>query len=804
MLAFYIFFPIAVALVVLLVGMFWYFREKRFHDISGGLGLKLFLVTNPEGQIEKGTNLEEAVKNFITKMEQFLSGLAAIKKRGLGSVLWKQPVFALEIAAHHKGSEIFFYVAFPRSYAKLIESKLHGAFHDAKIEEVEDYNIFHPEGATAGAVVLPAESNILPVKTYQKLSSDPLETITAPFSKLKEIGEGAVLQIMLRPGGEEITRRAHEAAKKLKQGKSRKEVLAQTGPVDDFKKLAKSSKKYQEEKARPLAVDEELAKLFEEKASKVMFEANIRILASARTAEETDDILNNLSASFSQYNNPEGNTFKVRPLSGSSLRKLVEKFSFRLFDERNRVYLNAEEIASVYHFPYLKRAASQVRMLKSQEAPPPVNLPKEGVLVGESKFRGETREIRIKKNDRSRHFYSIGQTGTGKSTLMQKMIIQDIQNGEGVCVIDPHGDLIDKVLGYVPKERAGDVIYFDPGDAQHPMGLNMMEFDPRFPEQRSLIVNELIEIFNKLFNMSVAGGPMFEQYFRNAAMLVMEDPESGNTLFDIERIFADKAFREYKLSKNKNIIVETFWRQMAEKTSGEQSLSNMATYVVSKFDTFLSNEIMRPIVLQEHSAFNVRDVMDQGKILLLNLSKGKLGELNANLLGLIMVGKILMAALSRVDTPEEKRKDFYLYIDEFQNVTTKSIATILSEARKYKLNMTITHQCIGQLEEEIKKAVFGNVGTICSFRIGSDDAEYIEKQFAPVFAARDLLNIDNLNAYLKLLIDGQTSKPFNIFIPFPPKGDENITAYLKELSRTKFSRPREEVENEIREKHKAL
>lgn len=800
---FYISLPIGIALMVLFVGLFWYFKEKKFRDVSKGLGLKLFLVSMPEGQIDKGGNTEETIKNFISKMEQFLSGLAAIRTSGFSASLWKQPVFALEIAAHHKGSEIFFYVAFPRPYAKLLESRLHGAFHDAKIESVDDYNIFHPEGATSGAVVLASESTILPIKTYQKLGSDPLETITAPFAKLKEFGEGAALQIMLRPGGEEITRRAHEAAKKLKQGKSRKEVLAKNTAWDDLKNLASPTKK-NKEKEKPLVVDEEFAKLFEEKAAKVMFEANIRLLASAKTSGETDSIMKNLEASFSQYQNPEGNSFKAKELSGGALRALVEKFSFRLFDEKNTIYLNAEEIASLYHFPYLRRAATQVRMLKSQEAAPPVNLPAEGISMGVSRYRGEEREVRIKKDDRRRHFYSIGQTGTGKSTLMQKMIVQDIKNGEGVAVIDPHGDLIDKVMGHVPRERAEDVIYFDPGDVQHPMGLNMMEFDPRYPEQRSLIVNELIEIFNKLFNMSIAGGPMFEQYFRNAAMLVMEDPESGNTLFDIERIFADKTFREYKLSKNKNIIVETFWRQMAEKTTGEQSLSNMATYVVSKFDTFLSNEIMRPIVLQEKSAFNVRDVMDQKKILFLNLSKGKLGELNANLLGLIMVGKILMAALSRVDTPEGERKDFYLYIDEFQNVTTKSIATILSEARKYKLNMTITHQFIGQLEEEIKKAVFGNVGSLCCFRIGTDDAEYMEKQFAPVFTAKDLLNIDNLNAYLKLLIDGQTAKAFNIFIPFPPNGDENMVNYIKELSRAKFSHPREEIEAEIRERHKAL
>jgi len=428
-------------------------------------------------------------------------------------------------------------------------------------------------------------------------------------------------------------------------------------------------------------------------------------------------------------------------------------------------------------------------------------LPKEGILIGKSAFRGEEREVRIKKDDRRRHFYTIGQTGTGKSVLLQNMIAQDIRNGEGVAVIDPHGELIEKILELIPRERAEDVIYFDPGDTAYPMGLNMLEYDPRFPEHKTLIVNELLDIFNKLFNMATAGGPMFEQYFRNAALLVMEDPESGNTLLEIEKILADKSFRDYKLSKSKNIVVDMFWRQIAEKAGGEASLQNMVPYVVSKFDTFLANDIMRPIIAQEKSSFNVREVMDNKKILLLNLSKGRLGELNSSLLGLIMVGKILMAALSRVNMPEAERQDFYLYIDEFQNVTTKSIATILSEARKYKLDLILTHQFIGQLEEDIQKAVFGNVGSICSFRIGSDDGEYMEKQFAPTFTAPDLLNIDNRNAYLKLLVDGQTSKPFNIKTIAPEKGNPEMAEYIKQLSRSKFARPRDEVEEEIRRRH---
>lgn len=803
-LIFYIFLGLALAFAGWAVFFWWYLKSKKMRDISGGLGLQLFLVSMPEGTlIQKGGDEQQVLKNFISKMEQFLSGLAAIKKENIASSLWKQPVITLEIAAHNNGSEIFFYVAFPKIYDKLLESRLHGAFPDAKIEKVDDYNIFSAEGATAGGIVTSSASEILPIKTYQNLNSDPMETISTPFSKIAEFGEGAAMQIVLRPDLKmHIAERAHKAQISVKEGKSRKEILGEDEVKREIKKFIKPEKP--NDKKQSSGYDEGLAKLLEEKASKVIFECNIRFLASAKSAEKADALSRNLSASFQQYQNPEGNSLNPRELSGKDLRNLVENFSFRLFDEKNIVHLNVEEIASLYHFPYLKRSASTVHMLRAQEAAPPVNLPREGVLIGESKYRGETKEIRMKKDDRRRHFYMIGQTGTGKSTLLQKMIIQDIQNGEGVAVIDPHGDLIDKIMEHIPKGRADDVIYFDPGDVQHPMGLNMLEFDPKYPEQKSLIVNELFEIFNKLFNMSVAGGPMFEQYFRNSTALVLEDPESGNTLFEISRVLSDKSFRDYKLSKSKNIVVNAFWQQIAEKAGGESSLANMVPYVTSKIDTFLSNEILRPIVAQQHSAFNVRDVMDQKKILLLNLSKGKLGELNSSLLGLIMVGKILMAALSRVDTPESERKDFYLYIDEFQNVTTKSIATILSEARKYKLNMIIAHQFIGQLEKEIKESVFGNVGSICSFRIGADDAEYMEKQFAPVFAAQDLLNIDNLNAYLKLLIDGQTSKPFNMFIPFPPKGDPAMMQFAKELSRQKYSRPREEVEEEIRSRHNRL
>ena len=385
---------------------------------------------------------------------------------------------------------------------------------------------------------------------------------------------------------------------------------------------------------------------------------------------------------------------------------------------------------------------------------------------------------------------------------MKNMIAEDIRNGEGVCLIDPHGSDIDDVLSVVPQSRYEDVIYFDPGNTERPMALNMLEYDLRFSEQKTFVVNEMLSIFNKLFDMKTAGGPMFEQYFRNAVLLVMEDPESGNTLLDVSRVLADKSFRDLKLSHCKNPIVIQFWQEVAAKAGGEASLQNIVPYITSKFDVFLSNDIMRPIIAQEKSSFNFRRIMDEKRILLVNLAKGRLGEINSNLLGLILVGKILMAALSRVDSFGKEFPPFYLYIDEFQNITTTSISTILSEARKYKLALNIAHQFIAQLEEEIKDSVFGNVGSIAAFRVGAEDAEYLEKQFAPVFTAKDLMNIDNRNCYVKMLSHGKPIKPFNIETLPQQIGNREIVSKLKELSRIKYGEERKDVDEAIIAKYK--
>ncbi|MFQ5662155.1 MAG: type IV secretory system conjugative DNA transfer family protein, partial [Candidatus Paceibacteria bacterium] len=497
------------------------------------------------------------------------------------------------------------------------------------------------------------------------------------------------------------------------------------------------------------------------------------------------------------------NALSFKHLKKGALGALLRDFSYRRFIEDQKIPLNLKEITTLYHFPSSGISSSrELKQSKAGTAPAPLDMSESGVLLGVNKYRNSETRVHITREDRLRHFYTIGQTGTGKSTLLKNMAVQDIANGDGVCVIDPHGVDINDILGAVPEHRMKDVIYFDPGYTQRPMALNMLEYDERYPEQKTFVVNEMFNIFQKLYGDNPESmGPMFEQYFRNATMLVIEDPASGNTLLDVSRVLADPEFRRLKLSRCNNPVVVQFWRDIAEKAGDEASLANIVPYITSKFDVFLANDIMRPIIAQSKSSFNFRQIMDEKKILLVNLAKGRLGDINAHLIGLILVGKILMAALSRVDNIQSDSPDFYLYLDEFQNITTDSISTILSEARKYKLGLSIAHQFIAQLDDKIKDAVFGNVGSICSFRVGADDAEYLKNQFEPVFTANDLMNIDNRNAYLKMLVRGRPAKPFSMETLPPAQGNAEVVENLKQLSHLTYGRDRDEVEEEIRRRY---
>ncbi len=777
---------------------------KKKDKLYKGLHMALFEVIMAEDSGNNKQGREKTLKELISGMEQFYAGMLSVSSKES-----RDNFVSLEIANANKSSDVVFYVAVPDSHKSLFEKQILSIFHNAKVAVVpDDYNIFNQNGVTVGSSAKLEKDGIFPLKTYEFFDHDPLNVILNSFSKVNRDGEGASIQLIWSPAGDYYARRYKSALDKINKGVTVKEAIDMPeslsgGIFKELKSFLKTAQKEdsKDKQAEPKVIDEVAVNEIKKKMESPVVRCNLRILASAGTEREALEILEALESSFNQFQNAVGNSIKWKRAKKDDLRALSRNFSFRLFDAEARLPLNLKEITTLIHFhTALVKSGGELKQSRAATAPAPTNLPASGILLGLNKNRASETKIFMGEDDRLRHFYTIGQTGTGKSTLLKNMIIQDIIGGRGVCMIDPHGNDIVDVLGNIPPERYDDLIYFDPSFTARPMALNMLEYDPRFPEQKTFVVNELFSIFRKLYGaVPEAMGPAFEQYFRNSALLVMDDPESGNTLVDVSRVLSDKKYRDYKISKCKNPLIVQFW-QNAEKTSGEQGLGNYVQYVTNKFDVFLSNDIMRPVIAQEKSSFNFREIMDNKKILLVNLSKGRLGDINANLIGLILVGKILMAALSRAGG--ESFAPFYLYIDEFQNITTDSIATILSEARKYKLSLNIAHQYIAQLEENIKNAVFGNVGTICSFRVGAEDAEVLEKQFTPVFSAFDLMNIDNRNAYLKLLVLGKPVKPFNIETLAPPQGDISKIEAIKELSYTKYGRPREEVEEIIMRKYK--
>jgi hypothetical protein len=749
----------------------------------------------------KETSREDGLKELVGRMEQLYSGIGS----GAGGHL------TVELANPAGAEDFSIFLSVPERAAALLEKQVATVFPGATvIRQPDDYNPF-----SEGGVALASEASLqrpaaFPLRLASGFDSDPMVLAVSALSKLDRDMEGAAVQLVLCPPSRYLSDQFGKGLRGLEKGdkspaeldardqsgyKTSRAVSSFAGDLSGFFGGKKKDKE-------PKSGDQAAIEAVRRKLESPIASANLRIVACAAHEGRAQAILRDLESSFGQYDDPLGNALEFASPKAAALEKLLRRFSFREYSAAAEVPLSLREAATMFHLPKLAaRELPGLRRAKAGTAPAPLGLPEEGIVIGTNVHQGRDTIIRLAPEDRLRHLYVIGQTGAGKSSFLKQLILQDIRNGEGVCFMDPHGSDVADILGSIPPERFEDVIYFDPGNTERPIGLNMLEYDQRFPEQKTFVVNELFGIFKKLYGGTPESmGPAFEQYFRNSALLVMEHPESGSTLVDLSRVLSDKKFREFKLSVCKNPLVTQFWRN-AEKTTGEQGLANYVQYVSNKFDVFLSNEIMRPVVAQERSTINFREVMDQKKILLVNLAKGRLGDINSHLIGLIVVGKILMAALSRVDSFGKDMPPFYCYMDEFHTVTTDSISTILSEARKYKLALSVGHQFIAQLDEKIRDSVFGNVGNFVTFRVGPEDAEFLEKLYAPVFAAKDLGEIENLNAYARILAKGMPLRPFSIKTGFPPKGNPELAQKLAELSRLTYGRPRDAVEAEIMAKY---
>ncbi len=779
-------------------------------------------ISTPKENSDPEQEAQKEQKDIIGIAEQFFATISQSEGRDIKHFLGINEYISFEIAAHNK--KISFYVNVPKRLHALIEKQLHAQYPKAQIDVVKPYNIFAKESFVAASELALQKDYIFPVRTYKNMEADPLNALTNSLSKLDST-EGAAIQLLISPASGHWQSKPRQYALQIQQGRNPEAVTSSSSskvmngilsiagavfkeffggnnskPQGNYNYIDPSGYK----KAIQLTpMQQEMIKKFEEKASKVGYKFNLRVVTSANDQVEADVNLRNILSSYMQYTMPPFNGFKILRKKSS---RVVTDFVFRIFRNTHAI-LNTEELASLWHVPTRFMETPNIKWLNAKKAPAPVNIPETGLLLGRNMYRGIETKIKTERDDRRRHAYIIGRTGTGKTELMKNMAIQDIQNGEGICIVDPHGDFVEDVLAYIPKERADDVILFEPFDMERPLGLNMLEV--KGPEQKDFAIQEMIAIFYKLFPPEMIG-PMFEHNMRNVMLTLMEDMQYPGTIADIPRMFTDTDFQKYKVSKVKDPIIRSFWEKEMAKTSDFHK-SEMLGYLISKVGRFVENEMMRNIIGQPVSAFNFRQVMDEGKILLINLSKGKTGEVNAKLLGLIVVSKIQMAAMSRADIPEEQRKDFYLYVDEFQNFVTDSFATILSEARKYRLNLIMAHQFISQLSVEkegsskidssMRDAVFGNTGTMISFRIGVEDAEIMAKEFAPVFNEFDLVNIDRFNAYVKLMIHGTASRPFNMeTFPKPLGAKPENAKIIRNLSRLKYGRPKSEVTEEIMER----
>ncbi|HET8709450.1 MAG TPA: ATP-binding protein [Candidatus Saccharimonadales bacterium] len=778
-------------------------REQK--NIERGLKMVPLLIhlPPPSDDIEGGgRDRRDVVDENISRAQIIYNIIASTFQKGFKNQFYGQRHFSFEIVGS-KGF-VYFYAAVPVIMVDVVRQAIVSAYPTARLEEVAEHNIFNQVGklsGTSGGELTLKESFAYPIATYQDLKRDTMQSLLNALSTLEK-EDGAAIQILIRPANPGWRKTAAGVASSKRKGEESKKGMSAVGAFSKQVLMAPvkpPEEKKDEPKQKPELsnLDQNILDAIDDKTRYPGFEVLVRVVVSSNISQRAQTILSNIVATFSLFDAPGRNGFKYVP--AKSIEKFTTNYILRIFPQaKNKTILNTIELATLFHFPDQSNVpTSQLSRQESKQVDGPRNIPDKGLLLGYNVFRGVNKPIRLDIGDRQRHMYVVGQTGTGKSTFLENLALQDMLAGNGFAFVDPHGDTAEKLLAMVPKERTEDLIYFSPADTDYPMGLNLFEFHS--DDQKDFIIQEVLNMLYKLYDPQHQGimGPRYEDMFRNAALAVMADP-AGGTFIEIPQLFRDPQFLKQKLQHVKDRTVLDFWQKQFPASQRSNDAGEVTAWFVSKFGAFLSNEMMRNIIGQTKSSFDLRDIMDNKKILLVNLSKGRTGDLNSKLLGMIFVMKFQAAAMSRANIPENERVDFSLYVDEFQNFSTESFATIMSEARKYHLNLIVANQFTTQLTPEIRDAVFGNMGTIVSFRIGQNDVESLVQYFQPAFESEDLLRVPNYNTITRTLVGGVPTQPFSM-ATLPPLGNPNnkLAEALKQLSAAKYGKPRAVVEKDI-------
>jgi hypothetical protein len=776
-------------------------REAKNYE-RGLKMVPMFIHLPPSSEdIEKGSRDErDLIEEVLSEAQVMYNIIASTATKGFKNKIYGQRHISFEIVA--KGGLVHYYAVVPMVLVEVIKQAVAAAYPSARLEEVTEHNIFSEAGKMSGVIggeFTLKKNFVYPIATYQESKRDAARALLNALSAASR-EDGVAIQFLIRPASEGWVRSSIDAAKKIKDDKGKNKGLGlkgASGMAELLWKPPESGDEKKPESKQLTSLEEELVKAIEEKTRYPAYETLVRVVVSSNTTEHSQGLLKNIVAAFALFDSPTNNGFKFNP--ARDIEELVTSFIFRFFPQSvNRNILNSVEMATIFHLPDQSSIpTSKVKRQMSKQVDGPTDLMDEGLLIGINEFRGIKKEIRLSVNDRRRHTYVIGQTGVGKSIFLENLAYQDMHDGRGFAFIDPHGDSAEKLLANVPKERVEDVIYFNPGDLENPIGLNLFEWETE--DQKDFLVQETINMLYSLYDPGHTGivGPRLEHIFRNCALLLMSDP-AGGTFIDIPKLLVDDAFMKSKLKYVTDTNVLDFWTKEYPASQRSNESGEVTSWVVSKFGPFLSNTMMRNIMGQTKSGFNIREIMDDDKILLVNLSKGKMGELNSKLIGMIFVMKFQAAAMARADTAEEQRKDFSLFVDEFQNFATESFESILSEARKYRLNLVLGNQFMTQLTDKIREAIIGNVGTVISGRIGVTDAELMVKKYQPVFDAEDLTKLPNYQFIASVMINGVPSAPFSMSGIAPMAQQNNqLGDAMKRLSATKYGFARAAVEKEI-------
>ena len=756
----------------------------------------------PSDDLETGGRDErDVVDEVLSEAQTMYNIIASTAMKGFKTRLYGQRHISFEIVA--SDGLVRYYAVVPAVLTETIKQAISAAYPAARLEEVEMENIFSQQGKMQGVIGGEFELKkdfYYPIATYQESRRDAARALLDALSGV-ERGDGAAIQIMFRPAPENWTNRSNQKVESIRNGKSKKGSAA--GALDIMEALWKpptyginnSSADF----PQLTALENEEIQAIEDKTKYPGYEVLTRVITSSSTATKSQAILQSIVSAFSLFDSPRYNGFKFNMTT--DVDELITAYIFRFFPQStNKNILNSVELSTIFHLPDQNSIPTgKVERQRIRQVDGPTEPMREGLLIGVNEFRGIEKQIRLGINDRRRHTYIIGQTGMGKSKLLENLAYQDIMEGRGFCFIDPHGDSAEELLGMIPQSRMDDVIYFNPSDTENPLGFNIFEIES--PEDMDFVISETNSMLKSLFDPGNTGvvGPRMENIVRNAALLLMSDP-NGGTFMDIPKVLVDPEFAKQKIKYLRNQRAIDFWTKEWPASQRSNDAGELVSWVVSKWAPFESG-LINNIIGQKKSAFNIREVMDNNKILLVNLSKGKLGEAAAKLLGMVFVMKFQAAAMSRADIPEDERKDFCLFVDEFQNFATDSFESILSEARKYRLNLILANQFTTQLKDSIKDAIFGNVPNKIVGRVGIDDAEILQKAFTPTFTAEDLTKTPNYNSITTVLVNGFPSAPFTMKL-LPPIGRSNseIREGLRKYSASKYGRPRAIVEDEIRKR----